>query len=59
MPQVALRRVASPRNSLAAIGQHWPKSGAGDGNRKYRSGDDNLVESECYELARPPRVIIV
>jgi hypothetical protein len=35
------------------------KSGAGDGNRKYRSGDDNPLKSESYELARALRAIFV
>jgi hypothetical protein len=46
-------------NSLAGIGQDWLKSGAGDGNRKYRSGDGNHWESESYELARALRAIFV
>jgi hypothetical protein len=34
-------------------------NGAGDENRKYRSGDDNPVKSEPYDLARALRAIFV
>jgi len=34
-------------------------SGAGDGNRKYRSGDDNRLKSLSCDLARALRAIIV
>jgi hypothetical protein len=29
--------------SLAAAGQHWQESGAGDGNRKYRPEDKSMA----------------
>ena len=37
------------------IGSHWPAmagSGAGDGNRKYRSRATNHLKSGCYEIVR-------
>jgi hypothetical protein len=56
---VGFGRLASPRNSLAAIGQQWLKSGAGDGNRKYRSDTHNPLKSGPYEISEALRVIIV
>jgi hypothetical protein len=31
-----------------------PNAGAGDGNRKYRSGAKNLLQSECYGVLNDP-----
>jgi len=44
------------------VGWHWPAmagNGAGDGNRKYRSGVTNHLISKCYEVARAARAIFV
>jgi len=41
---------------------HWPAwlgSGAGDGNRTYRSEAADLFKSRCYEIAGALRAIIV
>jgi hypothetical protein len=46
-------------NLVALHGLALSGSGAGDGNRKYRSGDDNLLKSESCDLARALRAIIV
>jgi hypothetical protein len=44
---------------LAGVGQHWLESGAGDGNRKYRSDTQNPLKSGHYEIGEALRVIIV
>jgi hypothetical protein len=46
---------------LAGIGHRRLEleSGAGDGNRKYRLGDDNHLKSWRYEIARAARAIFV
>jgi hypothetical protein len=46
-------------NLVALRGLALPGSGAGDGNRKYRPGDNNRFKSNSYELARALRVMIV
>jgi hypothetical protein len=44
---------------LAGVGQHWLESGAGDGNRTYRSEAADLFKSGCYEIAGALRALLV
>jgi hypothetical protein len=41
------------------VGWHWLESGAGDGNRKYRSDTHNPLKSGHYEIGEALRVINV
>jgi hypothetical protein len=61
MPANVYRPVA-PQCKRQIIGWHWPameESGAGDGNRKYRSGVNKYFASMRYALGRALGVIFV